>query len=396
MSEDEISTKVCNLLERFRKEFIFAGCDEKEKEKCLNQYYEILKSCPIDEFFFDYLFEESYQINRYFFGFFDRTMESLNHTPESKKWLVSHCLKHIDYKWMFLTNFLFQFIRNSLTNTLKLTVDDYFGCYVNKTVPRDLLPLISYLKDFIEPIHPDMVLQLNPEIEKAKAIDEQNVRAAFMPVVSHEDSTNPRISKFGGRLPFLPNKTQHFCKKCNKMFSSIFSLYIKSLPDEIQSMFPEDSRDSVLVGYACSHCEELYEDMFAYLISKDEIDNIKYSDISETPVFNEARVITGWERKVMHLSDWSPQLKQEDPITKFFYSEIHKNYSEQYTTMKTYLGGYPIFHRGDYQPPNTQLFMEIQKCDATTADLGQLMNLNTSQVWMTTGNDFGTFTITAN
>ncbi|KAH0786640.1 hypothetical protein GPJ56_009383 [Histomonas meleagridis] len=406
MQPQGIPDEVMNCIKKMEQELALWNADKEERKRGIEKYYKELeiyqKNCNIDEEALNFLIQKSFSIGRYsgFNGLFAHSISIIIKTPEARNALISFCMKEGNDVPYYSAYDIAAFIRNIEDLPIGMKVSDFFEQFSGKKVSKEFMPLIDQLSDIIEPIYPDLISQINVERTKAAKIVESSIRNAYIPIVEHVDSTDPRVSKFGGKMPFLATKQDHICKKCQNNFSPIFSLYIKNLPDDIQALFPEEDRDSVLVGYGCLYCNELYEDCFACLYHKEEIDQITYGEVDHKYVLNESRVVTGWEKVEMYpLSSDSINLDYElDKVDKYFIGKIlnTKYTKELEKKMKTYLGGYPIFCRGDYQPENTILLMELMQSEASTADWGELVNLGTGQVWMTTGENYGEFYITLN
>ncbi|KAH0795832.1 hypothetical protein GPJ56_000199 [Histomonas meleagridis] len=234
---------------------------------------------------------------------------------------------------------------------------------------------------------PDVYKQIKQKFEDIKSKIKSYKKACFIPVVEDLDSTDPRVSKFGGRAPYLPKNGPNKCQYCQSPKSTIFSFYVESLPAEIQRLFPSDSLTSVLVGYGCEECC----DFDVVLYNKDEIDHLIYDEIDSDNIFNENRVITGWEESFMYptSSDVLKKLDPEMPSCELNIADIIlESHDDELWHRGTYLGGYPIFDQGDDQPPDTELLLEMEESEQSTNQWG---DCGTAQVWMTTGKDFGVF-----
>lgn len=107
-------------------------------------------------------------------------------------------------------------------------------------------------------------------------------KAAYIPKTERCDIQNPRGSKFGGSAPYISR---------NGKLQTIFSLYIPSLPDEMQELFPK-GHEYLLVGYIKDST------IFINLYTDSEIDSLKYGPTpSKENEFNEPRKVVCWEKK---------------------------------------------------------------------------------------------------
>ena len=158
----------------------------------------------------------------------------------------------------------------------------------------------------------------------------------------------------------------------------------------MKNLFPQN-HEYVLVGYTCNSCY-VAEDVQLYV--DDEIDQLVYDDVpSDVDVFNEPRTVIGWEKKFIYptgLVDSGFDLPNRESYKKdelYFIEEILENKRNQ-SELCTYLGGYPCFVQGDDSPKNHVLLLEMEESEASTNMWG---DCGTAQVWMTTGEDFGSF-----
>ncbi|KAH0794071.1 cytoplasmic protein [Histomonas meleagridis] len=266
-------------------------------------------------------------------------------------------------------------LRKEYLQTLEgKTLNDYQIYFINEINCDDILP------EF-----PGIFAQCSNKISHLESLIEKSRKNCYFPVVEERDSTNPRDSKFGGRAPYLPNDGPS-CKKCGEQLDLIFSLYIKSLPEEIQQYFPEDERESVLVGNNCSDGDV----PCAYLYRKDEIDNLLYTN--EESNFNEHRVVVGWEKSSMVVTSDEEFQKVYPDLSKWDYLLVGSIIDDaEERGGGTYLGGYPVFVQSDEQPEGTVLLLEMDESEASTNIWG---DCGTAQVWMKTGSDFGEFEVT--
>ncbi|KAK8892930.1 hypothetical protein M9Y10_030182 [Tritrichomonas musculus] len=219
---------------------------------------------------------------------------------------------------------------------------------------------------------------------------ERYKKTCYIPVVKHSDSSNPRVSNFGGVAPYLPINGPIFCD-CGDKLQTVFSFHIPSIPDEMKKLFPSD-HECVVVGNTCNSCH-IHQEVKCY--SDEQIDQLVYDDVpSKRNVFNEPRTVTEWKESFMYpygVNEAGFELPEKDSFNQeellFIDEFLHeKNYGNK--DLKTYLGGYPCFAQGDDRPNGHVLLLEIEESEASTNLWG---DCGTAQVWMTTGSDFGSF-----
>ena len=199
-------------------------------------------------------------------------------------------------------------------------------------------------------------------------------KSYFITLVKACDRTNPCVSKFGSRPPFLPSEgCPHKCSYCSQSASIVFSLYIRSLPPEIQSYFPPDELEAVLVGFACERCHDFF-DITRYIGS--DIDSLIYGDIDPNFVFNEPRVVTGWKQSTM------------TPISVYTLEKLHPGMNEEVEIEIVRCEFENIFGLickfSARRLPDTVLMLEMEESEALTNLWG---DCGIAQVWMTTGDD---------
>lgn len=305
-------------------------------------------------------------------------------------------------------------IPDSLFINSRYRISSYLNIIKSKLIKnKDFLPdvVAKIISEAIEPtittIHKELVYQnpelrqeyekINPEIYNI--IDEQFSRLrktielfkknCYVPKVEHRDSKNPRLSKFGGAAPYMPKEGPKICPCNTDKLQTVFSLYVPSLPDEMKNLFPPD-HEYVVVGYTCNSC---YTELQVELFVDEQIDQLVYDDVPDfDTVFNEPRIVVGWSKKEILPSscfDSGFEVPNKEDFSEedlFFIDEILS--TENSANYRTYLGGYPIFVQGDDSPPNHKLLLEMEESEASTNMWG---DCGTCQVWMTTGDDFGSF-----
>ena len=187
-------------------------------------------------------------------------------------------------------------------------------------------------------------------------------RKAFYPGdLKKEDSIDPRITKFGGKVPRLPTEEKDD-------FPLLVQLYVPSLPEPIQDLFQEEHKGSLIVVAIDS--EDLgYEakDRRISVYTSDQLDQLVYSDSSGEPV-NEPRIVCTWEEGIQYPNESLDNLEYieeagfsvEDLSTLNEANECDQN-------QKTYLGGWPQFTQSDDTPTDGKvLLMQFEESDDST------------------------------
>ena len=116
------------------------------------------------------------------------------------------------------------------------------------------------------------------------------------PSVTIGDTNNPRISKFGGVQPFLPEDGLNLCSKCHSKSSMVCQIYIPTTPEWFQAKFPPEKRNSLIVVLYCNFC---YLNIDAKFYTEGQLNSLVYDEDVIFPgvvnyTFNEPRIVTGW------------------------------------------------------------------------------------------------------
>lgn len=208
------------------------------------------------------------------------------------------------------------------------------------------------------------------------------------PSVVIGDSNNPRISKFGGSQPFLPDDGCTLCKECHCKCSMICQIYIKTTPEWFRSRFNPEYQDSLIV---ILYCNSYFLNIEARLYIGDQLDSLVYTEDVVYPgvvnyTFNEPRIVTGWKSGKMMPIMGNSILNEMSKSHSFHYEELHEQFS-RYNFVHgpsggnlTYLGGWPEFVQSDSTPPDSFLVMNLSQSCSSTAMWG---DAGTAQVWMT-------------
>lgn len=231
--------------------------------------------------------------------------------------------------------------------------------------------------------------------DQYRAIIEENnlIRIAAVPNVKEGDTTNPRVSKFGGSYPYLPEEGTARCHVCNTDNISCCQLYVPSLPQFIQDYFPADKRDGLLVLSLCPECLGMDGYRCSYY-QDDVLDKLVYAYIKNSDYDGfEPRIVESWsETKCfpnISVDIYSTLLTSK--FGDYDYDASDELNKENNNPSGTYLGGWPEFVQSDETPDGMTLLLEMEESEAATLMWG---DAGTAQLWMSTGEDFGSFKLT--
>ncbi|OHT02771.1 hypothetical protein TRFO_30030 [Tritrichomonas foetus] len=251
------------------------------------------------------------------------------------------------------------------------------------------------------------------------------MRKAAVPITSDfEDDGNPRISKIGGKFPYLPNEEISLCNECHQFPMMVAQLYVPSLPDFIQVLFPSDFKNSLIVLSVCPSClgSKCYN-VKAY--NESQLDDLEYHDdvgekwstpeflnlrcfnfqpnspqtydlIDQKRQYFEFKTITNWNETMMapytsvgEVKSLLKKEKIEDNHRTFL--AAHEINMKNEIAGNSYLGGWPCFCQEDQTPEGYKILLNLSESAAATLEWG---NSGTAQLWIGVGGNSGKFKFT--
>lgn len=251
-------------------------------------------------------------------------------------------------------------------------------------------------------------------------------RKASIPIISSfEDDCNPRISKFGGKFPYLPTETIKECPNCHQFPMMVAQLYVPTLPGYIQDLFPESLKHSLVVLSICPSClgSEHYnistynETQLNDLIYHDDIGkqwstpqfiqmrsfNFQpnspqtYDEIDQQRQYFQFNTITGWKDTEMvpyaSVDEVKNLLKESkiDSNSNRVFLVAHEMNMKNEISANSYLGGWPHFCKEDQTPENYRILLNLCESPAATLEWG---NGGTAQIWIGINENEGKFKFT--
>lgn len=222
---------------------------------------------------------------------------------------------------------------------------------------------------------PEVFRELEEQLGKAKAFLDGAVLKGWVPRVREGITRDPRVSRFGGPVPFRSGERAPECPDCHRRTANVCSLYTGDMPERFG--LPDDA---LLVATFCLACEQQYP--CAVYVDLDELEWEDEEQVDGT-VFNEPRVVVGWESvndvpEVKWLG--KKDLGLELPNTKWPLSDLCQflqggpgalgtPYRER--AVDTVLGPvYPLFWKKRRRPEGAVLVMRFLHSKASTSRWG--------------------------
>lgn len=248
------------------------------------------------------------------------------------------------------------------------------------------------------------------------------LKAAYPSVSMFSDDCNPRSSKFGGKIPYLPSEQCPHCSSCDENMMMIAQLYFPSLPDFITEELREEDRDKLLVISVCPRCLGTKEYNIK-LYTPDELDSLVYhDDVGELwakPEMQFRRLLNAipnspftydefdMRKQVMSFSaieEWKEtemvpypsvdkirDLMREDGIepNQRMNFAAHEFNMKSCISAASYLGGWPKFYGKDLTPgEDWKILLTLSESEGASLEWG---DCGLAQIWMGTGSEAGNF-----
>ena len=223
-------------------------------------------------------------------------------------------------------------------------------------------------------------------------------KTGYFPICESHDSSSPKVSKFGGSCPHLPQDPRPTCKSCDNHLEVLLQLYIPSLPQPVKQLFPNHLQNSLIVFNYCTECmPSNEEDAITWKVyNESDFANLVF-DIPPSEAKIEPAVVKEWQAfksinastehyyDMLHDENGAlDEVKMEE-----FVRELKINYAGT-----TYLLGNPDFTEGEYTPEpgmvNLACFEQDNSFSMMWGDAGY------AHLWMTPGDNFGKFSLVWN
>jgi hypothetical protein len=252
------------------------------------------------------------------------------------------------------------------------------------------------------------------------------LRKAAYPIVSYLlTDGNPRSTKFGGKYPLLPGESVPKCPSCDQTMMMIVQLFVPSLPEFVQTQFPSQSRDGLLVLGVCPEClgssghsirvysgaeldslvyhddvgEQWSQPEFQYRRRFPRIPNSppEFDEVDRRRQFMRFCLVGGWTETEMVPYASSTVVKQRlqeehQQLSQRTFIAAHDMNMKSGLGATCYIGGWPRFCSDD-QSPGENFVLLFSLCESEAASL-EWGDAGTAQIWMGINDRAGEFRFT--
>ena len=194
------------------------------------------------------------------------------------------------------------------------------------------------------------------------------------------DATEITVSKFGGKIPHLPNEEIPKCPTCGHNLEVLVQLYVPNLPQNIQHLLPEKLSDALIVLFVCP--EDL-ADMQGKMVSRvyhaDQISSLVYENPNEGAQI-ESALFKNFEEMPTYNDTGDDYMEKMEEIDDAEMEELMRKIRDEIRTVKCYFGGFPYYQQGEATPGNDcTLLLNVEQDDGFSMMWGDAGN---AQIWV--------------
>ncbi|OHS98415.1 hypothetical protein TRFO_35191 [Tritrichomonas foetus] len=219
-------------------------------------------------------------------------------------------------------------------------------------------------------------------------------QTGYEPVCNLCESTSPKVSKFGGYIPHLPQEPPHVCSECDKKKEVLLQLYIPDAPQPVKELFPDQLQKSLIVFTYCTECMSSNEEnSISYNVySEEEIPSLVFDQPPEDYKINSS-VITNWapfrsiDGSTSKFYDLVNEAGLDDVQMEEFVRELKNKYAGT-----TYLRGNADFTEGEYDAPEGMVLLASFEQDKNFSMMWG--DAGVAHLWMKPREAFGEFNLT--
>ena len=214
-------------------------------------------------------------------------------------------------------------------------------------------------------------------------------KPGFLPVCENHDSASPRVSKFGGAVPHLPDAPAAACESQHQQ-ELLVQLYVPSLPAPARALFQPDC--ALVVVLYCTECMDSGISPTVALYSESQLDSLVYANAKSDAAI-EARTITAWREFccVDFTSEAAYDSARNAGLDEIQMEELGREIKDKYAG-GTYLMGVPRYEQGEYEPGDGFVLLANFEQDSNFSMMWG--DAGVAQLWMKTGAEFGEFNLT--
>ena len=219
-------------------------------------------------------------------------------------------------------------------------------------------------------------------------------RTGYEPICQFQESNSPLVSKYGGLIPRLPQNPVIGCPECGHQKEVLLQLFIPSLPQAVQELFPEQIRRGLIVFTYCTEC-----------MPSNENNGITFNVYGENELANLVFDSPPGDAKIKSsvIGQWTPFISIDASSEKFSQclaqagiddlkmEDFVRSLKDRYAGT-CYLLGTPDFTEGEYDPPEGMVLLANFEQDKNFSMMWG--DAGIAQLWMRPGDGFGEFNLT--
>ena len=198
------------------------------------------------------------------------------------------------------------------------------------------------------------------------------------------DTNSIAISKFGGKIPHLPNEEIPKCPTCGHSCELLAQLYVPSLPEYAKALFPQNLQESLIVLFICAEdLADMQGKMISRVYQPEQIQNLVYSNAPENAQI-ESALFENYEMLDTYNDTSDAYMEVMDEIDDAAAEELMRKIRDEVRPSKCYFGGYPYYQQGEATPgDDCTLVLNIEQDDNFSLMFGDAGN---AQIWVKNDN----------
>lgn len=212
------------------------------------------------------------------------------------------------------------------------------------------------------------------------------IKNGQFPVCDKTDSNTVCVSKFGGRVPLLPNEEIPKCS-CGKEKELLMQIYAPQLPENIREILPSKLHQSLICLYYCTECMESDEHLETRIYNAEDLENLSYgNEVADAKI--ESSVFTKFE-ELPTFDDSSNKYMEfdDDDVDSLKVEELmYRLRHEVFEGRASFFGGFPHYEQGEVVPEGDfTFFANLEQDNSFSMMWG---DAGSAQIWVNTEGEF--------